>query len=395
MTQSRTRLVGVVGALVATTLGLSSCAYAESTDAAPTDIESAPDEENLAGVCPETVGVQLQWQPQSDMGGLFELLGPGYTVDTEQKSITGPLVASGKDTGVDITLKAGGPAIGFQSVTSQMYVDDSVMLGVVHGDQLIAASTDQPVVGVTPLLTRSPAILMWDPQTHPDWDSIADIGESAATVVVSKDQIFPQWLVGKGILQPGQIDTSYDSAPARSVGDPSIAQQGFANSEPYRYEHAVPTWGEPVAFDLVANSGYDIYASNVAVRADRLESHSACLDKLVPIVQRAGAGFADDPHATNEKIVDIVAQDVSYNPYTMEQAEAGTDVLVDLGLLGHEDDGTFGTYDDARTQRNLDELRPILTDGGNRVAPELTGPDLFTNRFTDTTITECPRRPEP
>ena len=74
---------------------------------------------------------------------------------------------------------------------------------------------------------------MWDPASHPDVKTIADIGRSDASVVVSKDQIFPQWLVAKGLLKKSQLDTSYDGAPARFVGDPSITQQGFANSEPY------------------------------------------------------------------------------------------------------------------------------------------------------------------
>ncbi len=82
------------------------------------------------------------------------------------------------------------------------------MLGVVHGDQLVAAAAKQPVVGVTPLLKYSPAILMWDPNSHPDWRTVTDIGKSDATVVVSKDQIFPQWMVGKGLLKADQIDTT-------------------------------------------------------------------------------------------------------------------------------------------------------------------------------------------
>jgi hypothetical protein len=381
----RSRLTGgAVAACVAVTL--SACAYSTEETAEDTSIETAPAAASLADVCPANVGIQLQWQPQSDMGAVFGMLGPGYQVDTEEKSVTGPLVAGGKDTGVDLTLKSGGPAIGFQSVPSQLYVDDSLVMGIVHGDQLIAAAADQPVIGVTPLLKYSPAILMWDPAGHPDWQSVADIGNTDATVVVSKDQIFPQWMVGKGMLKQSQIDTSYDGAPARFVGDPTIAQQGFANSEPYTYEHDTPSWDKPVGYGLIKDVGYDIYASNMSVRADKLEELAPCLEKLVPIIQQSGVDYAAAPEAVNAVIVDVVSQDSTYSPYSEGEAAFSAELLVDKGLLAAEDDGSFGVYDPTRTTRNVEDLRGVLATTGNVVPAEMTGDTLFTNRFSDPSI---------
>ncbi|WP_030170616.1 MULTISPECIES: hypothetical protein [Actinomycetes] len=385
MTFSHRRRFGVT-AVALTTLTLSACAFGSDDAAETVSIEPAAAEKSLADVCPANVGVQLQWQPQSDMGALFAMLGPGYQVNTDDKSVTGPLVAGGKDTGVDITLKSGGPAIGFQSVTSQLYVDDSAMLGVVHGDQLVSAAADQPVVGVTPLLKYSPAILMWDPQTHPEWKSVSDVGTGDATVVVSKDQIFPQWMVAKGLLKPSQIDTSYDGAPSRFVGDPAIAQQGFANSEPYTYEEETPAWDKPVSYGLIRDAGYDIYASNVSVRADKLAEFSPCLEKLVPIIQQAGVDYITSPEATNKVIVDVVSQDQTYSPYSEGEAAFSADLLQEKGLLANEDNGAFGVYDDARTSRNVAELTPVLAAGGNSVPASMTAQQMFTNQFTDPAI---------
>ncbi|MCZ4278926.1 ABC transporter substrate-binding protein [Rhodococcoides yunnanense] len=372
--------------VLALALGASACGTEADTDASAGPLEAVAAEDSLVGACPSTVTVQLQWQPQSDMGALFEMLGPGYTVDAEQKAVTGPLVDQGKDTGVDLTLRAGGPAIGFQSVTSQMYVDDTIDLGIVHGDQVIAAAADQPVVGVTPLLKYSPAILMWDPESHPDWTSIEDIGNSEATVVVSKEQIFPQWLVNKGLLKATQLDTGYDGAPARFVGDPAIAQQGFANSEPYTYESDTPAWSKPVSYQLVKDTGFDIYASNVSVREDKVESLSPCLEKLVPIIQQATADYITSPEATNSDIVEIVSQDTSFTPYTEGEAEFSSTLLEEQGLIANEADGSVGTYDPVRTQSNLAEIGPVLTAGGARLPADVTAEQLFTNRFTDPSI---------
>ncbi|MFD1813194.1 ABC transporter substrate-binding protein [Rhodococcus gannanensis] len=372
--------------LALASLTMTACSSSDAAETTDVALEPAAQEQQLAGACPENVNVQLQWQPQSDMGALFEMLGPGYTVDTENRSVTGPLVAGGKDTGVDITLRAGGPAIGFQSVTSQLYVDDAIDLGVVHGDQLIAAAGNQRVVGVTPLLKYSPAILMWDPASHPDWKSIGDIGKTDATVVVSKEQIFPQWLVAKGMLKSSQLDTTYDGAPSRFVGDPTIAQQGFANSEPYSYQEDTPAWNKPIEYQLVKDAGFDIYASNIVVRADKVDAMSSCLEKLVPIIQQSSADFVTSPDAANEKIVDVIAQDVAYSPYSAGEAAAGAELLAADGLIANEADGSVGTYDQARAQHNIDDLVPVLTAGGANLPAGLTAEQLFTNRFTDATI---------
>ncbi|MGG7102909.1 nitrate ABC transporter substrate-binding protein [Rhodococcus sp. 24CO] len=386
---SKRTTVGTAGIALAllAAFGLSACSSSDADTAVASEaLEPAAEAQTLTGACPENVVVQLQWQPQSDMGALFEMLGPGYTVDTDDKSVSGTLVAGGKDTGVDLTLRAGGPAIGFQSVSSQMYVDDSITLGLIHGDQVIAASASQPVMAVTPLLKYSPAIVMWDPASHPDWKSVADIGKTDASVVVSKEQLFPQWLVAKGLLKASQLDTSYDGAPSRFVGDPTIAQQGFANSEPYTYENETPAWDKPVSFDLLKDSGFDIYASNVSVRADKVESLSSCLTKLVPIIQQASADYITDPAAANSAIVDIVSQDISFSPYTEGEAAFSAQMLKDEGLIANEADGSVGTYDMARVTRNVADLTPVLVAGGAAIPDSLTAEQIYTNKFTDPSI---------
>ncbi|WGJ86940.1 nitrate ABC transporter substrate-binding protein [Gordonia sp. SMJS1] len=365
---------------------LAGCSSSGSDDTASSSLPSAPAESTLAGTCPDNAVVQLQWQPQSDMAGVIGLLGPGYTVDTDNKSVSGPLVFDGMDTGVDITLRAGGPAIGFQSVPSAMYSDDSIHLGLVHGDQMISAAKDQRVVGVTPLLQYNPSIIMWDPATHPDVKTIADIGRSDASVVVSKDQIFPQWLVAKGLLQQGQLDTSYDGAPARFVGDPSITQQGFANSEPYTYENETPSWNKPVAYAMVKDAGYDVYASNVSVRAGDVEEMSPCLEKLVPMIQQTGKDYVASPDAVNATIVNWVSQDVSFTPYSAGEAAYSAGLLKDRAVIAPGADGVYGSYDMVKAQNVINDLVPILNGGGADLPAALPADQLFTTQFIDEQI---------
>ena len=387
MTRLRTsRLAVAATAATICAAVLAGCSSSGSDDTASSSLPSAPAESTLAGTCPDNVVVQLQWQPQSDMAGVIGLLGPGYTVDTDNNSVSGPLVFDGMDTGVDITLRAGGPAIGFQSVPSAMYSDDSIHLGLVHGDQMISAAKDQRVVGVTPLLQYNPSIIMWDPATHPDVKTIADIGRSDASVVVSKDQIFPQWLVAKGLLQQGQLDTSYDGAPARFVGDPSITQQGFANSEPYTYENETPSWNKPVAYAMVKDAGYDVYASNVSVRAGDVEEMSPCLEKLVPMIQQTGKDYVASPDAVNATIVDWVSQDVSFTPYSAGEAAYSAGLLKDRAVIAPGADGVYGSYDMVKAQNVINDLVPILNGGGADLPAALPADQLFTTQFIDEQI---------
>ncbi|WP_236950355.1 nitrate ABC transporter substrate-binding protein [Mycobacterium sp. MS1601] len=381
------RRIATVLASAALLTPLAACGgSAESPSDSAAGIPTATGDHELASACGDDVAIQLQWQPQSDMGALFELLGEDYQVDTEAKSVTGALVFDGADTGVDLTLKAGGPAIGFQSVSSQMYVDDNIDLGLVHGDELIAAAAAQPVVGVTPLLKYTPQMLMWDPASYGEDLQIPEINGLDAPVVVASGTVFSAWLVDKGFVRSDQIDTSYDGNPSRFVGDTQIIQQGFANSEPYTYEFDTPAWGRKVSFQLLKDAGYNIYASNLSVRRDRLEEMAPCLEKLVPMVQQASVDYLADPAPANAKIVDVVAQDPSMSPYSDGEAEYSARYLADAGLIGPEADGSVGTYDFERVDSFVAELAPVLRSGGADVPQDVSGKQLFTDRFADHSI---------
>jgi hypothetical protein len=387
MALSRTHLVPL--AAVLGLLTLSGCGAGATADTASSGASAAPAADGggvLAGTCPDEVVVQLQWQPQSDQGAVFGLLGEGWTLDADQHSVTGALVAEGEDTGVDLTLRAGGPAIGFQSVPSQMYVDDTVTVGLVHGDQLVAAASEAPVVGVAPLLKHSPAILMWDPESHPEITGVDDVRASGAPVVVSADQIYPAWMVAHDLLDADQIDTTYDGNPARFVGDPTVVQQGFGNSEPYTYENEVPEWGRSVGFGYVKDVGYDVYASNVSVRADRLEELAPCLELLVPMIQQANADYVAAPQAVNDLIVDVVAQDPSYSPYSAGEAAYSAETLAAEGLIGPEEDGSVSTYDMSRVESFVADLVDVLEGEGTDLG-DPAADTLFTDRFTDHDVT--------
>ena len=41
---------------------------------------------SLKGICPDPLVMQLDWQPESEHGGVYELVGNGYKIDKDKKN---------------------------------------------------------------------------------------------------------------------------------------------------------------------------------------------------------------------------------------------------------------------------------------------------------------------
>src|SRR5262249_25057728 len=158
---------------------------------------------------------------------LYHLLGQTYTLDTNAKKVSGPLIAQGKDTGVKIEVRAGGPAVGFQAPGALLYSDPRIMIAHVSTDEAVDMSAKQPVLGVVAPFEIAPYMIMWDPATYPNFNSIADIGKTSTKVLYSTGAQYMDFLVASGALKREQVDSSYDGSPTRFLAEKGkIAQQG-------------------------------------------------------------------------------------------------------------------------------------------------------------------------
>ncbi|EOM74766.1 hypothetical protein Rrhod_3929 [Rhodococcus rhodnii LMG 5362] len=342
---------------------------------------------DLSQDCPATVVIQTDWNPEVEHGGSYQMLGPDPQIDANSKRTSGPLFASGEYTGVDLEIRSGGPAIGFQSVTSQMYQDPDIMLGYVDTDQAISNSGNNPTIGVYAALEKSPMMLMWDPETYPDVERIEDLKDTPAKVLYFEGEAYMDYLTGSGVLNPDQVDGSYDGTPANFVAAGGAnGQQGFASSEPYVYENEVEGWKKPVNFELIHDTGYPTYKSPLAVRADALEENSACLEKLVPVMQQASVDYFADPAAANAVILDAVEQYNTGWVYGQGNADYGLETMTELELVGNGTTPTHGDFDEARVQQLIDITRPVFNEQGKDVPADLAPDAVVTNRFIDESI---------
>ncbi len=342
---------------------------------------------SLADVCPETIVIQTDWNPEAEHGALYQMVGANPEIDTNKKIVTGPLMAGGADTGVKIEIRVGGPAIGFQQPTAQMYADKSIMLAYVSTDEAIQNAVDQPTVAVVAPLEINPQILMWDPKTYPEAKKIADLKAKGVKIRYFEGGAYMEYLVGSGIVDKSQLDGSYDGTPAVFVSqEGKIAQQGFASAEPYIYKNEVKEWGKEVAFELIHDTGWQTYAAPLATRKADLEKNSPCFEKLVPVVQQAQVDYIKNPDAANKLILELVEKYDTGWVYSEGVAKFSVEQQLKLGLVGNGPDDTLGNFDEARITKLIGQANPIFKAGGKKVKDDLKPADLMTNEFIDPSI---------
>jgi hypothetical protein len=333
--------------------------------------------------CPNPLVIQTDWFPEAEHGGIYEMVGDGYTVDTDKKVVKGPLVAGGEETGIDIEVRAGGPAIGDQPVSVQQYADDGIALGYANTEGQVQRWADTPVISVVAPLEVNPQIIYWDPATYPNIKTLADLGTEGVTINIFGGGTFAKVFVAEGIWKQDQVDPSYDGSPARFIAeDGKIAQQGFASAEPYQYEHVFTDWGKPIAYQTLNDAGFEVYSQTLSVRPDKMDALAACLKAFVPVVQQAAIDYIGSPDRANAIIIDAVKQYDTFWTYDAGLAAFSVQTQKELGFVGNGPDDTLGNMDEARIQGVIDQIRGAGLD----VPAELKASDIFTNEYIDPKI---------
>ena len=333
--------------------------------------------------CPNPIIIQTDWYPESEYGATYELFGDGiYLIDNENRLVSGTLHDGEVDTGIGLEVRTGGPAIGFTPVASHMYTDTSITLGYANTEGQITRFDSAPLLSVVAPLEKNPQMIMWDPDTYPDIESIEDLGKRKVTISVFGPEVFSEVFIAQGIWSADQVDPSYDGSPANFIANQgSIAQQGFASAEPYNYKNTYEEWGKDVKYQLLHDAGFPVYSQTLAIRSDDQASLDSCLKDLVPIIQRAVVSFSSNPDNTNALIVDVVESFNSSWVYGEEIANYSVNTQSELGLVGNGTNDIVGDMDQDRVQEVIDlmEKAGINT---KKIGPS----DIFTNEYIDESI---------
>jgi hypothetical protein len=137
------------------------------------------------------------------------------------------------------------------------------------------------------------------------------------------------------------------------------------------------------------DTGYPFYPQALSIRAGDEQKLAPCLEKLVPIVQRAQVDFLQNPEQTNRFIIDTVAAYKTFWTYSEGLADYAIG-LMRQDFVNNGADRTLGNFELGRVQRLVDIVTPILVGQRKPPRPGLKPQDLFTNEFIDPSIGVAP-----
>ena len=135
-------------------------------------------------------------------------------------------------------------------------------------------------------------------------------------------------------------------------------------------------------FLLIHDSGFEIYAQPLVVRAVVLEGLRPCLELVVPIFQQAVLDHYADPGSTDAVILQIVEDLASFWVLYPGQMEHSSATALALGNVGNGPDDIVGNMDGDRMERVVQLLKDVL-DG---VPQDIEASDIYTNEFIDPSI---------
>jgi len=344
----------------------------------------------LQGHCPDTVVVQTDWLPEAELGFIYQLMGPGYTIDSTKASVTGPLIdAKGLDTGVKLQIRSAGAALSFDSVSDIMYNDGDILLGDVYTDEAIQFSATKPTIAIESGMVKSPQMVMWDPARYPAVNTIADLGTQKIKVRTFADAPPMNYLTSAGLLSADQLDSTYDGSSTAFVGDGGLeAQQGFGTIDPYQYENRIDGWKKPVKYQYLDDVGWTSYGASIVTKPENIDKYRACFQSLVPLIQQASVDFMHDPSRADAIILDAVSKFGGTFGWVYDQptADAAVATMHADGIVANGPDGTLGGFDTTRVTTFIATATPVLTAMGQPPKVGLAAADLVTNEFVDASI---------
>jgi hypothetical protein len=357
-------------------------AAAPATEAPPATEaaeEEPPATEAVAdGPCPSKMVIQTDWWPELEHGGTYQLIGPGGTANKENFTYSGPIQSQYAAGGVtEVEIRAGGDAIAFAPVTSEMQLKDEITLGYVNLSDAMKDSVTAPVVGVAKTLELNPQMIMWDPtQLEIDKADPTTISASGAKVLYFDGTTYMDFLLSEGVVNSDQLDPSYGGAPDQWIANAgNFVQQGFATNEIYKYENDI-AWKDgaaaPVDYLLIDELGFRDYPAMMAVRADKLEGLTDCLTAFVPMMQQAWIDFLAEPKPVTDALIAVNETYDTYWSLSEGLNVKGLEIVEEKGIAANSPDGTYCTIDADRVAGMAALLTPIFEADGVDVADDLS-----------------------
>jgi hypothetical protein len=351
------------------------------------------DEDTSAdGICPANMVIQVDWWPEVEHGGTYQLMGDGAEADASLFTYSGPIDPDYAVGGIEtLEIRAGGDAIEFQPVAAVMKTDQDIVLGYINTDEAIQTAGTVEVTAVAATLEINPQMLQWDPtQQEIDKADPTTLAASGARVLHFPGTAYVEFLISEGIITADQSDPNYGGAPDQWVADGgNYFQQGFATNEVFKYENLIE-WkdGAPADIDflLIHELGWQPYPGAYNVLTERLEELSPCLEVFVPVLQQAWVDFLENPGPVGDEIIAVTEVYNNFWTLTTELNEEAYRLFEETGIGSNGPDDIYGNFDPNRVSTLFDAMKAILDETGVDLPEGYTAQSAYTNDFIDPSI---------
>jgi NitT/TauT family transport system substrate-binding protein len=267
------------------------------------------------------------WLAQAEHGGFYQAVAEG----TYAKY------------GLDVQIRMGGPQLNGLQLLAAGQLD----VAMADALQVISAvEQDVPVVAIAATFQKNPTVLI----AHPCVSRIEDLKGKPIAIGAASNTTFWPWLRKKyGFMDSQKRPYAFSVQPF--LADPTLAQQGFATSEPYSIEKAGM---RPVVF-LLADFGYPPYSEALVVTRKMLDTRRDVLERFLRASAEGWRSYLGNPAPGNALIKQA-------NPQMGDELLAyGLRKMREYGIVAGGEAYKFGllTMSEARWQATIEFLRSV------------------------------------
>jgi NitT/TauT family transport system substrate-binding protein len=196
------------------------------------------------------------WLAQGGHGGFYQALADG----TYAKY------------GLEVEISQGGPQVNNRPMLAAGKLDFLMAGNLLQSMDNVRNAI--PTIVVASYFEKDPQVLMTHQGVYPDWKSLT----SAPAIFVGKDAQFSwwKWLVKDHGFKDEQLKPyGYNLAPF--FNDKKMVQQGYGTAEPL----TAKAQGVPVDWFLLADHGWNTYATTIEARVETVEKNPDLVQRFV------------------------------------------------------------------------------------------------------------------
>ena len=262
------------------------------------------------------------WLAEAEHGGFYQAVAEG----TYRKH------------GLDVEVKMGGPQV---NVVQLLLAGQADLVMGYDLQTIKLVEQGLPVITVGATFQKDPAVII----AHPDVKAMADLKTRTLLIGQASETTFWPWLKAKYGFSDAQ-KRPYAFSVQQFLVDKSVAQQGYATSEPYSIEKGGV---KPKVF-LLADAGYPPYAETIVTTQKMVKDKSDAIRKFLQASAEGWKSYLKNPAPGNA----LIKKD---NPQMEDGLIAfGVRKMQEYGLVTGGDARTQGmlTMTDARWKQTFD-----------------------------------------